>query len=99
MNKMRLPWDEGSVHLTRVAKDRIIDYGSYEYYAGLGEGENPLWSSSQSDARPLEGIETMMMASAMYHEGTERFLFLTHRFPTGISNWQVFRRDSGQEWA
>lgn len=71
------------VYLARVrleapgaATDPVTDYSAYEYYAGQ-EGGSPRWSRRQEDAEPLEGLETMAQASAMYHEGVGRFLFLT----------------------
>ncbi|MFQ6094329.1 MAG: PA14 domain-containing protein, partial [bacterium] len=69
-------WFLGRVYLARVPKSEILDYGSYEYFAG-SDGGGPLWSADQFEATPLEGLETHDMGSAMYHEGIERYLFLT----------------------
>ena len=70
------------VYLARVrlgeggAADPVLDYGAYEYFADL-RGESPTWSPRQEEAVPLEGLETMAQGSVMYHEGVDRFLFLT----------------------
>ncbi|MFH1784858.1 MAG: DUF4185 domain-containing protein [Candidatus Micrarchaeota archaeon] len=69
--------EEQTVYLTRVPKDSILDYGRYEYYVTIDENGNPIWSGNENDATPLEGLETIQTASAMYHEGTGKYLFLT----------------------
>lgn len=79
--------DKLSVYLTRVPKDRfidgvgkevdpILDYGAYEYFAGLDGKQEPVWSSQQSKGVALSGLQTANLGSAMYHEGTGRYLFL-----------------------
>lgn len=70
-------WKNG-IYLTRVEKDGILDYGSYEYYIGM-DGGNPKWSGSQSDAEMLEGLETPGQFSAIYHPGIDRYLLLTSK--------------------
>lgn len=70
------------VYLNRVPKglvdgiDPLIDYQSYEYFSGFKDG-NPTWTKSESDAKPLEGLSTIVTGSAMYHEGTGQYLFLS----------------------
>lgn len=72
-------WMQLGVYLTRVEKQRIGDYKAYQYFSGLDANRNPLWSDKQEDAIPLDGLMTMGQGSAMYHEGTGRYLFLTDR--------------------
>jgi hypothetical protein len=69
-------WLPARVYLARVRWDSLADYGAYEYFAGLN-GSSPSWSQDQADARPVDGLKSHQMSSAMYHEGIERFLFLT----------------------
>ncbi|MBN1552950.1 DUF4185 domain-containing protein, partial [bacterium] len=73
-------WDwevvaDGDVYLTRVPVDSICDYTRYRYFTGISNG-NPMWSVSENDAQPVPGLNTAEMGSAIYHEGSGRFIFL-----------------------
>ncbi len=57
--------------------DPILTYSAYEYFAGLDANGAPIWSSQQSDAVPLAGLSTLAQASAMYHAGIQRYIFLS----------------------
>jgi len=70
-------WWIGEVYLNRVSVDSIIDYTAYTYFAGFLPDSEPLWSFDQADAAPLEGLYSHQMGSAMFHQGIDRFLFLT----------------------
>jgi hypothetical protein len=63
------------VYLARTPIESVADYNAYEYFTGL-DGDIPLWSSSEGDARPVPGLNTQEQGSAIYHEGTDRYLFL-----------------------
>jgi len=72
-------WDiihSGYVYLTRVPVADILDYSSYTYFSGI-TGSVPSWSTDQLDAVPVPGLNALSMGSAMYHDGTGRYLFLT----------------------
>ncbi len=69
-------WRSKKVYLSRVPKASIAAYGKYEYFAGMN-GKKPTWSKKQADAKPVRGIEAYLQASAMFHPGTKRYLFLT----------------------
>ncbi len=69
-------WTERTVYLARVPKELIADYRAYEYFSGL-ENDEPEWSKVEAEATPLDSLHTTGQASAMYHEGTGRYLFLT----------------------
>ncbi len=69
-------WFPSRVYLARVPWNALTDYGSYEYFSGLAGG-SPSWSGDQAAAVPVEGLKSHQMPSAMYHEGIERYLFLT----------------------
>lgn len=66
----------GGTYLMRVKKQDILKYAAWEYFTGA-TGEKADWSSSQSDAVPLENVRTIGQGSAMYHPGIKRYLFLT----------------------
>ena len=71
-----------NVYLARVPEGRVTDYTKWEYYQGTpGPGGDPcyngLWSCKQGDAAPLAGLYTSAQASAMYHPGLNKYLFLT----------------------
>jgi hypothetical protein len=69
----------GPIYLTRVQKDRMLDYSSYEYLATITDGI-PCWSIDQAMAQPLEGIIAFEQFSVMYHEQTQRYLILTSQY-------------------
>jgi parallel beta-helix repeat protein len=71
-----LGWSERTVYLARVPVDAVVDYGAYEYFAGSSGGELT-WAAAEAEAVPLDGVHTTGQASAMFHEGTGRYLFLT----------------------
>lgn len=65
------------VYLWRVERTRILDYDSYEYFTGRSTRGEPTWNRDAAMARPVVGLGTYVQGSAMYHEGTGRYLFLT----------------------
>ena len=65
------------VRLTRVHRTEITKYEKYEYLSGLDSNQQPVWSPSQDDAAPLDGLETHVQGSALFHPGIGRFLYLT----------------------
>lgn len=65
------------VYLNRIKENLLPDYSSFEYFSGLNENENPTWSKNESDAVPLDGLQSIIIGSVMYHEGLDRYLFLT----------------------
>ncbi len=67
----------GPVYLARVKKADILSYQAWEYFTGLDSAKNPLWSKSQSDAKPVPDLYTPGTASAIYHPGMKRYLFLS----------------------
>lgn len=87
------------VYLARVSVNSILDYGSYEYLVGYENNGDPLWSGSEKAAIGLENLETWNQASAMYHEQTNSFLFLTadpprlFQAPAPWGPWKVVASD------
>ena len=71
-------WEwNGPLYLTRVRKENILDYTSYEYFNGMKKGQ-PQWSLSQNDATPIhEDLIVDAQISSMYHEGIGRYLILS----------------------
>ncbi len=65
------------VYLNRIKQNLLPDYSSFEYFSGLNENGNPTWSKNESDAIPLDTIKTIIVGSIMYHEGLDRYLFLS----------------------
>ena len=72
-------WTKRSVYLARVPSSSIADYNAYDYFTGL-QGNIPGWSPNELEAKPLDNLATEMQGSAIYHEGTGRFLFMTASF-------------------
>ena len=70
-------WNEG-VYLTRVLKDHILDYDSYEYFTEI-LNDGPQWSLVESDAQPLENLEAFEQFSSIYHEGIRRYILLDNQ--------------------
>lgn len=70
-------WFEGTVYLCRVPKISIENYDAYEYYAGSDSTGVPIWTASQSEATPLDDVNAIGLCSAMYHEGSRHYIFLS----------------------
>ena len=83
-DELGTPAESQRVHLARVrrgeggaAADPVLDYGNWEYFAGLTDAGVPSWSGDPGDAAPLEGLETIAQGAAMYHPGSRQYLFLS----------------------
>ncbi len=66
-----------AVYLMRVPIKDVASYSTYEYFTGSDNANQPSWSSNQSEAVPVPGLYTEEQGSAIFHEGTGRYLFLT----------------------
>jgi len=66
----------GGIYLTRVKKDKILEYQAYEYFTGM-QDTLPTWSKSQSEAKAVPGLSAKNQVSVAYHPGIDRFLLLT----------------------
>ena len=69
----------GEVYLARVDQKRILHYEDWEYLVGVGTDGKPVWSKSQAEAKPLPGLFTGDVGSAIYHPGVKRYLFLNSK--------------------
>jgi hypothetical protein len=65
------------VYLWRVERPAVLDYDRYEYFTGRDAAGEPTWHGDPARASPLPGLGTYVQGSAMYHEGTGRYLFLS----------------------
>jgi len=65
------------VYLARASRGSITDYGAWQVFAGLDGANQPRWSQDASAAVALDTVQTQVQGSAMYHEGTQRYLFLS----------------------
>ena len=65
------------IYLGRASRDSVADYGAWQVFAGLDGSNQPRWSQDASAAVALEGVQSQVQGSAMYHEGTQRYLFLS----------------------
>ncbi len=65
------------VWLARAPLRRMADYSAWRYFAGLDDDGRPRWAASEKDAKPLEGLATMIQGSALYHRGLGRYLFFS----------------------
>jgi len=93
----------GRVYLTRVKEEKILDYSAYEYWMKFGGNEqNPVWTSKQYEAHPLEGLFAFQQFSAIYHEGTQRFIAMTNEYvfdaPNPWGPWTVSGRWLKSGW-
>jgi hypothetical protein len=88
-------WSSGEAFLCRVGKYLILDYSSFEYLSEIDSNENPVWSSIQSDAIPLDGLDVHQLGAAVYHPGSRHFILLTdHKLyvaPNPWGPWQTIR--------
>lgn len=69
-------WRDGSVYLTRVPVQSVDNYTEYEYFVGFLDGQLQ-WSFDESEAGAVENLHSQLQGSAIYHEGTGRYLYMT----------------------
>jgi hypothetical protein len=83
--------------LARMPKDRILDRGAYEYFAGFAADGSPRWSSDIADRRPVhafpEGYVTnkghpySWQPSIVYNEPLDTYLMTTWGMPPSEDDW------------
>lgn len=87
----------GKVDLARVPKDRIMDRGAYEFFAGFDRGGKPTWSDDLTKRAPVfkdaAGIRT---ASVGYNPGLKRYLLTTEHTAAAAGNLAIF--DAPEPW-
>jgi len=69
----------GPIYLLRVPCEYILDYESYEYFVSSIDDE-VIWTTNESDARPLSGLITHDQVSAMYHPELKRYILLNANY-------------------
>ena len=97
----RVPIGRGASGKARGASDaargadRVLDYSSYRYFAGIGSDGRPVWSENARTAEPLPGLTTRAQGSVLYHPGLRRFLFFAGF--TGVGQLQDEKGDRGKQ--
>ncbi len=85
-----------TIALFRVAKNKIMDRSSYEYFAGLDDGNKPTWTK---DIRKRKAVFTDPNGvgwgvRVVYNQGLKRYLLTTWHGEDG--SWGVF--DAPEPW-
>jgi predicted amidohydrolase YtcJ len=83
----------GTIYLARSPKDRLLDRGAYEFYAGQG------WSSDVTRKQPVfedrhNGVGWVMSVS--YNAGLKRYLLMTDHTISNRGNLGIF--DAPEPW-
>ena len=65
------------LYLVRVPETKIIDFTQWQFFAGLDNSGNPIWSDKESNSKPLDDLQTIAAGYSMYHAGLDRYLFFT----------------------
>ena len=67
--------EPNDVYLGRVPRESVASYDAWDYLTGI-DAEVPQWGVL-ADASPVPGLQTRNQGSALWHDGTQRYLFLT----------------------
>ena len=75
-------WDvqrPGEITLMRSPKAELIDFGSYEYFAGTREDGTPNWTSDIGSRKPVfeDADNGVMRTSVNYNSGLGRYFLIT----------------------
>jgi hypothetical protein len=88
----------GEITLMRVPKSSITDRTEYEFFAGLDDSGNPLWTKNFQSRKPVfsnpEGVG--WNTSVSYNAGIDRYLLITEHNQSGKGNIGVF--DAPEPW-
>jgi hypothetical protein len=82
----------GEIVLIRVPKDRLFDRKSYEFYAGAGLDDTPVWTDQVRDRKPVfvDAINGVMRTSAVYNRGLGRYLLVTEHSQRAKGNIGIY---------
>ncbi len=88
----------GKIDLARVGIDRILDRDAYEFYAGLDNDGEPLWSSNITHKQPVfqDSNGVGWNASVSYNTGLNRYLLITEHGQSAKGNLGMF--DAPEPW-
>ncbi len=86
------------ITLMRVPKSSITDRTEYEFFAGLGDSGNPLWTKNFQSRKPVfsnpEGVG--WNTSVSYNASIDRYLLITEHNQSGKGNIGMF--DAPEPW-
>ena len=95
-------WGRG-VYLARVQKEKIMDYGSYEYFAGLSGNGTSVWSAIETDAVPVQGLIAPAQFSSIFHPGAQSYIIMTEEnvydAPNPWGPWHLTAQWVNEGWA
>ncbi len=88
----------GKITLLRVEKTRLADPAAYDYFAGLDSGNNPTWTKNPAGRLPVfqDAVNGVMMTSAIYNPGIDRYLLITEHTDTLSGNIGIY--DAPAPW-
>jgi CubicO group peptidase (beta-lactamase class C family) len=88
----------GRIYLARVPKAQLLDRGSYEFFAGMNDVEEPLWTRDLDGKRPVfeDDHGVGWNVSVSYAAAQNRYLLCTEHSATHAGNLGVF--DSPTPW-
>jgi hypothetical protein len=70
--------------MARVAKDKVRDRTSYEFFAGLHENGKPAWSAGIKNCKPIFSDSNGTQRVAMtYNRGAGRYILTSSHLPPG----------------
>ena len=88
----------GKIDLARVPQGEILTQGSYEWYAGLDGGNQPLWTSDAVQRQPVfeDANGVGWNVSVSYNAPLQRYLLATEHSETFKGNMGLF--DAPEPW-
>lgn len=91
----------GEISLIRVAIGKFSQKAAYEFFAGLDDSGNPMWTSDILDRRPVfsDAENGVMRTSVSYNAGLKRYILTTQqvsRLKSGNAHIGIY--DAPEPW-
>lgn len=88
----------GEIDLIRVPLYHMLERGAYEFFAGLNEAGEPMWTPDIEARVPVfqDANGVGWTVSASYNAGLERYLLITEHGQTFSGNMGIF--DAPEPW-
>ena len=91
----------GRADLARAPKERIMERGAWEWFAGLDEKGSPVWTKELDARKPVfEDINGLRTVSMTYDPGLKRYLLTTQhtKVGTGAGTGNLAIFDAPEPW-
>ena len=88
----------GGVFLARAPKQRLMERGAYEFFAGMGGNHKPRWTKNVTEKQYVfaDANGTGWNLSVSYNRGLGRYILMTEHIVTSRGNLGIF--EAAEPW-